>query len=326
MVVAGASYYRFVYAPAHSVRIEVAYVLPMAVEVVDTPAAVRLDVEEVKNGDQVQVLKRTHSWARILMADGKTGWIEQKDLLDSQSFEQGQRLLRDTEKMSPQAVGHASNEINLHLDPSRESQQLTLIKPNEKVEIFERRMAERAVNDSEPPSPGRTTGAPEPGAVVRDAWYLVRSGSHAGWVLGRFIALDVPADIAPYAQGINTVAWLVLSRVDDNGRKVPQYLVADRIGIQEYDFNHIRVFTWWIKNQHYVTAYVGSDLNGFFPIRILQAGDKPEFRLRLVDKNGQKFQKVYAMSGTKVRPLGTVEGWESAAEPARSITRSRRPR
>jgi hypothetical protein len=117
------------------------------------------------------------------------------------------------------------------------------------------------------------------------------------------------------------VAWLVLNRVPDGDRQVPQYLAADRASNQEADFTHIRVFTWWVKNHRYVTAYVESGLQGYFPIRVVQTGNIPHFRLNLVDKNGNKIQKVYGLFGTITRPLGFVEGWDSNAMPTRSLSR-----
>jgi hypothetical protein len=120
------------------------------------------------------------------------------------------------------------------------------------------------------------------------------------------------------------VAWLVLNTVQDGDRRVPQYLVADRIGTQEFDFNHIRVFTWWGQRQEYATAYVESNLDGHFPMRVREIEGVPYFRLRLVDRKGQKLQKVYRLDDTIVRPLGTVEGWESDAMPARRAPGARR--
>jgi hypothetical protein len=99
--------------------------------------------------------------------------------------------------------------------------------------------------------------------------------------------------------------------VVDEDRQVPQYLVADRMGNQDVDFTHIRVFTWWVKNHRYVTAYVESGLQGYFPIRVVQIGNVPYFRLHLVDKHANKIQKVYGLFDTITRPLGIVEGWES---------------
>lgn len=314
------------YAPAHHVPLEVAYVLPPSVTIVDTPAEIRLDVETVRSGEKLEVMQRTRSWAHVRLRDGKSGWIELKDLLDSQTYNQGQQLIREAEANPSQARGHVSGEVNVHLEPYRKSPQLSALHPNEKVDVYARRMVERPVETSDTSSSAETEKEQTDTATVRDAWYLVRSGSRAGWVLGRFVALDVPPEIAPYAQGINTVAWVVLKTVDDNGRKVPEFLVADRIGTQEFDFTHIRVFTWWIKKQIYATAYVESGVDGFFPIRTSQAGDTPYFRLRMLDDKGRKIQKVYGMFDTIVRPLGYVDGWESNAIPERSVTHARRRR
>jgi len=49
---------------------------------------------------------------------------------------------------------------------------------------------------------------------------------------------------------------------------------------------------------------------------VARGGDKPYFRLRLVDEDGEKYQKVYGLFDTIVRPQGTVKGWESEEMPA----------
>lgn len=111
------------------------------------------------------------------------------------------------------------------------------------------------------------------------------------------------------------VAWLVIKTVDDGGQQVPEYLAADREGTQEADFSHIRVFTWWIKNHKYVTAYVESNLNGYFPIRAASIDGVPYFRLRLINEQGEKYQKIYGLFDTITRVVGTVPGWDSDAMP-----------
>src|SRR2546425_8873451 len=46
------------------------------------------------------------------------------------------------------------------------------------------------------------------------------------------VDLDVPEEIGSYTQEYNLVACLALNTVEDQGRQVPQYLVADRMGTQ----------------------------------------------------------------------------------------------
>jgi hypothetical protein len=278
--------------------------------VVDTPAEIRLAVASVKAGDQVQVLLRARNWAKVELADGRTGWVECKDLVDSQTYEASEKLMRDLESLPVQAEGHAPQSINLRFEPSRDSASLAQLLNNQKLEVFGRKIVERPSQLDQPSSP-----------PVKEAWYLVRVDKRAGWVLGRFVSLDIPEPLDAYAQGYNMVAWLVLNRVTDGDRQVPQYLAADRTGTQEVDFTHIRVFTWGVKNHRYATAYVESGLQGYFPIRVVQAGDIPCFRLNLVDKEGNRIQKVYGLFGTITRPLGFVDGWESNGMPTRPLSR-----
>lgn len=301
----GSAYYFFVYKPSRIVAVDAGYVLPPSVQVVDTPAEVRIVVGSVKSGERVDILKRTAHWAQIRTADNLTGWVGLSDLLDGQTYESGQKLLRDLAKTPAQAEGHTSGLVNLHLEPSREAAQLAQLPENLKVQVFGRRWVDRPPPDGQPSA-----------AKVRDAWYLIRAGDRAGWVMGRFVALDIPEKLAPYAQGSNLVAWVVLKTVDDAGQPQPEYLTAERLGAQDADFSHIRVFTWWLKDHKYVTAYVESGLTGYFPIRVAEVNGVPYFRLRLMDEQGQKFQKVYGLFDTITHAVGTVPGWESDAMPA----------
>jgi len=245
----------------------------------------------------------------IRLADGRTGWVEAKALLDAATQQKADGLLKGLVPLEPQATGHTTKATSLHLEPTRESIQLAEFPANLPVQVFARQIVART------PASQSGKGAASQAKPRRDAWYLVRGRSRAGWVLGRLVSLDIPQGLALYAEESNLVAWLVLNSVNDSGREVPQYLVADRIGTQDFDFSHIRVFTWWVKHHKYVTAYVESNLNGYFPIRVVRGLDKPYFRLRLVDEDNEKYQKVYGLFSTIVRPLGTVQGWESEAMP-----------
>ncbi len=297
-----------------SVGGEIAYVLPDSLEVVDTPAEVRRVVDRLQAGDKVAVLARTAHWARVRLGDGRVGWVPKDDLLDQATHDKSERLASELEKSSPQADGHLASETNLHLEPGRDQPVLRKLPANQRVEIYGRRLLPRPLRPEEEAAP--------PKARTREAWYLVRVGKLGGWLLGRFVELDIPQGISAYAQGINMVAWQVLRTADDGGQQVPEYLVADRLGNPSVDFDHIRVFTWWVKRHQYVTAYVESNLEGYFPLKVRHLLDAdyfaqpaPYFRLNLMDEEGHKYQKVYGLFQTIVRPLGTIDGWESEAMP-----------
>jgi hypothetical protein len=340
VTLAGAGYYFFVYVPRHKkpgepvfvlpnyiltfspIRPENApgYVLPEKLEVWNTPAIIRSVISTLKSGDQVFVLGRFRQWARVRLRDGRIGWVDQSGLLDAATDSADERLLREISDLPLEASGHVSGAANVHIQPSRDAPIVAQLASGQPLEIYGRRLMQQhaseqhAGDDSTPRKSGR------------DAWYLVRVGSRAGWILGRLIDLDVPGPIASYARESNVVAWLVLDTVEDEGRQVPQYLLADRTGSPEFDFTHIRVLTWWKRKQTYAVAYVEGGLQGYFPILVTHEGSTPYFRLRLVDEQGTKFQRVYRLSDTITRVVGNVPGWESEAMPEPRSVPARRAR
>ncbi len=300
-IFAGIAYYRYAYVPKHKTPPgEMAYVMPQNLPIVNTTAVIRNVIGTLHAGQPVRVIQWFGTWARVILPDGRRGWVEQKYLLDAAQHNQGTAILKEVDRMQAQAAGHTDDNANVHVAPSRDAPKITEFPANQPVEVYNRRVVGRPSSSTQ---------------TYKDVWYLVRGSGDAGWLLGRFVDLDIPPGLGNYAQGINMVAWLVLDTVNDNGRQVPQYVAADRIGEEDADFNHIRVFTWWVKHQKYVTAYVESNLTGYFPIAVTHIGGVPYFRLRLVDDEGHKFQKVYGLFDTITRVIGTVPGWTSDAMP-----------
>ncbi len=71
-----------------------------------------------------------------------------------------------------------------------------------------------------------------------------------GWVLLRMVDLDIPLDVAQYAEGQRIMGYFVLNTVRTGDKQVPQYLVLlnePKDGLP-WDFNQIRVFTWGRKS------------------------------------------------------------------------------
>jgi hypothetical protein len=153
-------------------------------------------------------------------------------------------------------------------------------------------------------------------------WWLIRDPeSHVGWVLSRMVDLDVPLEIAQYAEGQRTVAFFVLNQVTDGDKKVSQYLVVltePKDGLP-FDYDQIRVFTWNVKRHRYETAYREHNLNGVLPVTVSQEdfgkeGTLPVFVLQVQDDNGNVSQRKYKMNTPIVRRvLAPGETKESTA-------------
>jgi hypothetical protein len=131
--------------------------------------------------------------------------------------------------------------------------------------------------------------------------------NRVGWVLARMIDLDVPLDVAQYAEGQRIVAFFVLDQVQDGDKKVSQYLTVltePKDGLP-FDFNQIRVFTWNVRRHRYETAY-RERMEGVLPVTIAQEnfdkeGVLPVFAIREKDDSGNIIVRKYKLNTPIVR-------------------------
>jgi uncharacterized protein YgiM (DUF1202 family) len=163
---------------------------------------------------------------------------------------------------------------------------------------------------------------PPPPKPIMEDWYLVRSSSgHVGWVLLRMVDLDVPLDIAQYAEGQRIMGYFVLNTVEEDGKPQSQYLVLlnePKDGLP-WDYNQIRIFTRNRAKHRYETAYREHNLEGYLPVRVGhqdfgKEGDLPTFTIRKKNDAGQIVEATYKMNGPIVRRVLTPQ--EEAAEKA----------
>lgn len=130
------------------------------------------------------------------------------------------------------------------------------------------------------------------------------AGPVAGWVLARFVEMDLPGPVKDLAgtADMRVIAWFELNRVPDgSGGEAPQYLVAGSHGGEgsACDFTMLRVYTWSMARKRYETAYVESDLCGRLPIRTSSGARGPEFHFSDVNEGGA--ERKYVMFQTSVR-------------------------
>ena len=168
---------------------------------------------------------------------------------------------------------------------------------------------------------------PPPPKPIMEDWYLVRAPSgRVGWVLLRMVDLDVPLDVAQYAEGQRITGYFVLNTVeetqDDQTKQEPQYLVLlnEPKDGQAWDYNQIRVFTRNRARHRYETAYRERNMEGYLPVEVGhqnfdKEGDLPTFTIRKMNDSGQIVATTYKLNGPIVRRVPTPE--ELAAEKAK---------
>ena len=275
----------------------------------DQVAAVFSKTGMVKNGEMVQILGRDRRFAHVRTSAGVEGWLEQRYLITKETYDAFQKLASDVRNGPVQATAVAHNQTNIHLQPDRDSEHLYQVEPGAKLSLMKRASALKSGTAGQAKvSAPSTEGQPAPPPAMED-WWLIRDDSdHAGWVLGRLIDVDVPIEIAQYAEGQRTVASFVLDQVTDGDRKVPQYLVllTENKDGMPFDFNAFRVFTWNVRRHRYETAYRERNLNGVLPVTIShenfgKEGDLPVFVVRVKNEGGDVTERKYKLNTPIVR-------------------------
>ncbi len=292
---------------------EYVYVVVKQMYLRDRVAVVANRVAEVKNGERLRVLQQIPRFMKVKTPQGAVGWIEEHAVLDQSEFDQFQNLAKQHADQTPVATAILYNELYMHLTPGRETPHYYLLPANTKVAMLERASVPRFEASSLLGLPGKASQAHSgvhhekahkksfdsrfAPAVPMEDWWLARgSAGHTGWMLSRDFQVDVPEDVAQYAENERMVGAYVLRTVADpdsgkpNGQ-VPEYLTVltpYKQGLP-YDFDQVRVFTWDTRRHRYGTAFRERDIVGFFPVKVVPGdpnspnGPEPAFSFQVAE-------------------------------------------
>ncbi len=300
-----------------------AYVSERSLTLLSSIAQVREQVGVLYYGDRVEVMARRNDYVKVRTTAGAEGWVDGRYLMDPDLWQRSAKLLHESKSMRVQARGRTKTTTNLRVAPGRTEPRLYQFTRGTEVEIFKRAVADWVqVTDEKDNSDGEVS--------KKEDWYLIRGiatrppgegtirnsaimnttqpGDQtvpiAGWVVARFISLDLPDPVAEGTSSANVrpIAWFELNRVSDDTGDHPQYLVAGTRSSegQPCDFTTLRVYTWNTKKSRYETAYIENDLCGALPIEVGKGPKgEPEFRFHVME--GAKEERVYHLIQTVVR-------------------------
>jgi hypothetical protein len=313
VIVAVAAYLRFHHKKA---PIDVAYAGNRQVTLWSTTAQVRVPVAIVNFGERLDVLDSFEEEVKVRASNGATGWVSEHELLSAELWEQARGLETKAATMPVEARGHTKVLSNLHLGAGRDAARIRQLNRDVPLDLLARQPAEvsaasRATIDR--PNTDEDNSPSEPVQAKREDWWLVRAHPPAeapfsGWILGRFIELDVPAPLPDYASSAGTriVAWFDLNHAkDSSGNAKTQYLLLGAKGPegQACDFSSVRVYTWGLQRNRYETAFVDSGVCGKLPVELTRsttsAGDVT-FAFEDLSK-GATDKRTYRMHQTIVR-------------------------
>jgi hypothetical protein len=312
-------------------------------------AQVRQPVNTLHYGERVEVMARRNDNVKVRTAAGDVGWVDSRVLMDPALWQRSIKLLDQVRAMPVQARGRTKVQTNLRVEPGRTAARLYQFGRGVPIEVVGRAVANWAqVTDEK-----ERESASGPSDAKKEDWFLIRAlatrpptestsrtaeattqpGDQtvpiAGWVVARFVDLDLPD---PVRDGINSanvraVAWFELNRVADASGAKPQYLVAGIHGSegQSCDFTTLRVYTWDAKKTRYETAFIENNLCGQLPIRVSKdAKNNPEFRFHLAD--GAKEERTYRLIQTVVRRVREEGAPRSAMNTSAKRAEASKPR
>jgi len=303
-----------------------AYVSERTLTLLSSVAQVHEQIGVLYYGERVDVLARRNDNAKVRTSNGTIGWVDGRYLMEPELWERSVKLLAQTKSMTVQARGRTKTTTNLRVEPGRTEPRLYQFGRGTGVEVFGRAVADwvqvtdekEVASDSEPQKKedwylvqGVATRPPGEGVVRNSAvTTTTQPGDQtipiAGWVVARFISLDLPDPVreGTSAANVRAIAWFELNRVTDGEGTHPQYLVAGTRSGEgaPCDFTTLRVFTWNPKKTRYETAYIENDLCGTLPIQLGQsAKGEPEFRFHVMERD--KPERVYRLIQTVVRRI-----------------------
>jgi hypothetical protein len=304
-----------------------AYVSERSVTLWSSVAQVREPVDTLHYGDPVEIVARRNDNVKVHTATGLIGWIDGRQLLDPAMWQRSTKLLSQAVAIPVQAQGRTKVQTNLRVEPGRTAQRLYQFGRGVPVDIVARAVADWAAVGDEKDSSGDPQGA------KKEDWFLIRgvatrppgeSGARAteantttqpgdsslpiaGWVIARFVELDLPDAVREGLSSANVrpIAWFELNRVAGADGDKPQYLVAGTRGPegQPCDFTVLRVYTWNAKRSRYETAFIENNACGQLPVHVGKGpSDQPEFRFHALG-SGEKGDRVYRLIQTVVRRI-----------------------
>jgi hypothetical protein len=332
--------------PKHE-KLGEAFVSEKVAPLLSSIAQVREQKGILHYGERVDVIGRRNEYVRVRTNAGLDGWVESHQLMEPALWQRSIKLLEQVRGMPVQARGRTKVSTNLRVQPGRTEPRLYQFGRNVPVEVVGRAVADWVQVSDEKESSN------EPEETKKEDWFLIRGiatrppgetssrgpeaatttqpGDQtvpiAGWVVARFVELDLPDAVREGAASANIrpLAWFELNRVSDPAGDKPQFLVAAARGPegQACDFTALRVFTWYVKKSRYETAFIENDFCGQMPVRTGKGPKgEPEFRFRVMD--GNKEERVYRLMQTVVRRVheeNNASGRRGAVKAAKPAAR-----
>jgi hypothetical protein len=265
-------------------------------------------VGEVRHGERVEILERRRRFVRVRTSTDVVGWIDGDLLFGQEQMEELWALGRWAASLPSQGQATSLELLNVHTAPAREAPSFQQLREDARADV----VAHRWVS-----GPDRT-----------EDWSLVRlSATEAGWVLTRMLYMNIPDEVAQYAEGHRIMSCFSLGEVKDGDQVKQHWLWTTLSGAgQPHDFDGIRLFVWSVRRHRYETAFRERRLKGYYPIQVTSAeGGGRHFEVTGMSSDGSWARYVWAFDSGRVRTVSKTPcappqpiSWPPAAATAKA--------
>ena len=281
---------------------EIAFVARKALPIRAELAPRSPTIAQIEIGTPVEIVGRKRRSVCIRTAAGIAGWTHESELISAETKGLLGRVRKLAAEEPSQGGMRAFDILNVHLEPHRDSPTIYQLAENEEVELL------RHVRMDSP------NGGTE-------SWLLVRLDSgDAGWALGSRLYQGIPIEIAQYAEGRRITSYFALGEVFDPSigeAKTTWLWTQIGKGVEDADFDRIRVFKWSKSRSVYQTIKLERGLKGRLPVVIKQPDNpaKEDYSFIIqVQQNGVWVERTYRIEGQRVVTVG-----EQPARPPRDL-------
>jgi hypothetical protein len=297
---------------------------------------VATDLLEVKRGQKLDILGETdynnEHWFQVRAddSDNTEGWIEARNVITKSVLEKSAALANEDHSIPSQAVAQLKSASNLRLSPDLDPNNIMFkMESGATFEVVSWKLVPKirdAADVDDAPKPGEKQDKPKTAREIKkeeeehdsideryDIWYKVRfdpsvSPAPAGWLFGRQVSLQVPADIVHYQIGEKKfVTWQRLDDVDNstNGvvtknkdvaakeSKAGSWVIcahsnkAKSEDGNEPDFDSIIVIGYDKYDQQHYAVYRSGEFWGKLPLRVQGVGDNKTFTVQVRNGGGE---------------------------------------
>jgi hypothetical protein len=320
---------------------EKATIIASKAQIRSSYSVVATDLLEVKRGERLDILEETdysnEHWFRVRGqdSDNTEGWIEARNVITRTVLERSQALANEDRGIQSQATAQLKSASNLRLAPDLSPENIMFkLESGATFEVISWKLVPKIKEaddvDDAPKSGEKQDKHPKTQRELKkeeeehdslderyDIWYKVRfdpsvSPAPAGWLFGRQVQLQVPADIVHYQIGERKfVTWQQLDDSDDRGTlskdkdaaakesKAGSWVIfahsnkAKAEDGNEPDFDSIIVIGYDKYDQQHYAVYRSGEIWGKLPMRLEGVGDNKTFTAKIRNADGQMEDKQF---------------------------------